>query len=162
MKPWLLGGLVVAGLVAAALVLRGRDRLPETPEAAVAAFFDAAGRGDDAAYLRLVSGRLLESLRNTRAEAGAAAFRESLKQSTKGITGHAVSRSDELPPEGVLLDVEIVFADRNQRQRMLLKPQGNGWVIASIETAQVVEPPIAYGTPVFEEPPPEGNEASSP
>ena len=87
-------------------------------------------------------------------------------RSPAGIKGLAKTRGDDaslafpsvgqlrVPPNGraVALDVELVFADRNERQRMLLVPQGNGWVITSIDTAQVIEPPVRYGTPVFEEP----------
>ena len=70
MKQWGLAVLVVAGLAAVALTLRGRDRLPATPEAVVSAFFDAAERGDDAAYLRLTCGELLRSLGQSRTELG--------------------------------------------------------------------------------------------
>lgn len=37
---------------------------------------------------------------------------------------------------------------------MLLQQKGSGWVITSVETARTVDPPMAYGTPVFEEQPP--------
>ena len=56
-------------------------------------------------------------------------------------------------------DVEIVFADRNERQRMLLVPERGGWAIASLEQAQMLKPPIPYGTPVFEPPEPQQAEA---
>lgn len=56
------------------------------------------------------------------------------------------------------LDVELVFKDHKQRQTMRLRPEGTGWVITLIETAQRVESPIAYGTPVYEAQP----EPSSP
>jgi len=145
---------VVVIIVLAAVLLRSRDRLPSTPEQAVADFFEAAGRGDDAAYLRLTAGDLLKSLEDTRSQLGAEAFRKSIRGSMTGVKGHAVARSANAPPETVALEVDIVFADRNERQRMLCVPKGNGWAITSIEKAQFVKPAIPYGTPVYEEPPP--------
>ena len=131
----------------------------QTPEAAIDAFFDAAGRGDDAAYLRLTSGRLRESLESARSELGVEAFRDHLRQSAAGIKGLAKTRGDDDPSAGdtasgdtAAIDVELVFADRNERQRILLALEGSRWVITSIDTARRIEPEIPYGTPVFEEP----------
>jgi len=145
--------LVVGGLVALAIVLRKpARRLPETPEDAVNAFFDAATRGDDEAYLALVDGELRESLRNTRSQVGAEAFRRDLRKSVSGIKGLAVARSDAAPSGQVALDVEIVFADRKERQQVLVSHQaGRGWIITAIGPAEATKPAIPYGTPVFEE-----------
>ncbi len=151
MKKRALQLVVVLGLVALAFVLRSRGSLPGTPEDAVSAFFDAAGNGDDDAYLRLVDGELRESLEHTRAQLGAQAFRRSLERSSHGIKGLAVTRSGNAPPGLVALNVEIVFTDRNERQRMLLLQKRTGWVITSIEGATMVKPSIPYGTPVFVE-----------
>jgi hypothetical protein len=147
----------VLGLLAAVSALAGCGRSPQstqTPEATVDELFDAAERGDDQAYLRLTSRGLRESLQSARSELGVAAFRDHLRRSAAGIKGLAKTRSDDasLPDGTVALDVELVFADRNERQRMLLQPKGNGWVIISIDTARMVNPSIPYGTPVFEEP----------
>ena len=148
MRNWTVRIVVVAALVAAAFVFRGRARPGETPEATVSAFFDAAESGDDEMYLRLTSGRLRNSLEGTRSQLGVDAFRESLRQSAAKIKGLAFTRNDTAPPGPIALDVEIVFADRNERQKMLLSPQRNGWTIHSIEAAQMVKPAIPYGTPV--------------
>jgi hypothetical protein len=160
---------VVVGLVAAAFALRGRGlrretsptpQTAETPEdsswsnaaATVSRFFDAASEADDDAYLRLVSGELRTSLAATRSELGAEAFRAELRRSTSGIVGLATMPGEDAPPGMIAVDVEIVFADRNEYQRMLLAPDGSRWVITSIEEARMVKPPVPYGTPVFEEP----------
>lgn len=153
MKRWALGALVIVGLAAAALVLRGRNRLPETPEDAVSEFFKAAGRGDRDAYLRLTCGELLRSLEQSRRELGPAAFRESLKRSVKDIRGLGVLPSDRVGPEGVWLEVEIIYEQQKRSQQMLLVPKANGWAIAAVETARPVPQEIPWGTPVFEEPP---------
>ncbi len=155
-------GLVVVGLVlrgrdrlaatpeAAGWVLPGRDRLQATPEAVVSEFFDAAKRGDDRAYLRFVDGELRKSLAAERSQQGGEAFREGIRRTAAGIKGLATMPSSDAPDGMVALDVDIVFADRIESQRMLLRPKGNGWIIASIGAAQMSKPPVAYGTPVFE------------
>ena len=152
MKKPILPILIVVLLIAAALALRGRGRLPDTPEKAVTELFAAASEGDDRAYLRLLTGGLRDSLENARNQAGVDAFRESLRRSATGIKGLAVTRADETGADLVALDVEIVFADRNERQRMLLELQRGGWAITDIQPAQMVKPPIPYGTPVSQEP----------
>lgn len=141
---------VVAALVALALTLRRTERLPETPEAVVAEFFDAAGRGDDALYLRLTSGPLRSSLENTRSQLGAAGFRESLRRTTSGLKGLATNRASDVS-DRVALDVELVFADRIERQQMCLTAKGEGWAIESTTGTNMLKPPVAYGAPVFEE-----------
>ena len=73
MKRTLLLIALVAVLTAAAFVLRGGGRLPETPGDTVNALFDAAKKGDGAAYLRLTTGELRKTLEKTRAEQGAEA-----------------------------------------------------------------------------------------
>ena len=143
--------LVVLGVMAAALMLRRRDDLPKTPEDTVSAFFDAAGRGDDATYLKLVSGDLRDSLQYARDQVGVEAFRANLRRSAAGIKGLAVSRRDDAPADMVGLNVEIVFVDRNERQQMLLARRGDGWLITSIDTAVTTKPSKAYGTPVYDE-----------
>jgi hypothetical protein len=150
-KKWALPAAVIAALVVLAVALRRGDRLPETPEAAVAAFFDAASRGDGAKYLRLTSGPLRVSLEDTRSQLGVRAFCESLRRTAAGMKGLATSRGGDAPPDRIVLDVELVFADRIERQRMCLAAQGTGWTIQSITRTNMVKPPVAYGTPVFEE-----------
>ena len=153
MKRWGLQIGLIAALVAAAFWLRARDRLPDTPEATVDAFFDTASRGDDAAYLRLVAGPLRTSLEGDRAQLGPAAFRENLRRSVAGIKGLKTSRGDDAPPGQVAIDAELVFADRNEQQQILLLDTGKGFAITAIRAAVTVKPPIPYGTPVFDEVP---------
>ena len=163
MKPWLWKALVAAGLVALAIALRGRKpatpasplappgRSAEAPEAVVSAFFDAASRADAAAYLALTTGGVRKRLDGTRSELGPDGFRAEIQRSAEGVKGLAVSHSADQPPEGVALDVELVFLDRNERQRFTLMPSGGGWLIADITPATATKPAIPYGTPVFGE-----------
>jgi len=165
-RRWLCNVLVAIGLIALAIALRGRKpaepagagkppslfrRGAEAPEAAVTAFFDAASRGDARAYLALTTGGVKARLDGSRSELGPDGFKAEIQRSAKGVKGLAVSRSADQPPEGVALDVELVFIDRNERQRFTLLASGSGWLIADVTPAQTTKPAIPYGTPVFEE-----------
>lgn len=154
MRKAILPIVLVAVLVAVAFLLRGGSGggLPETPEAAVNAFFDAAGQGDDAAYLRLTTGEFRDLLRQARKEAGPERFRENIRQSVAGLKGLATERREEAPGGLQVLEVDLVFADRNEKQRVVVQQQGSGWAIASVEQARMEKPPIPYGTPVFDVP----------
>jgi hypothetical protein len=172
-KQWAPKIVVVLILVGIAFALKGRDRAPTPPKEAEPApldtasevvnqLFDAAGKGDDVAYLALVSGKLRESLEYERSQLGVEAFRQSLQRSAAGIKGLAVTQSADCPTGYIALDVEIVFTDRNEVQKVLLAPDGGAWVITSMETAEITTPPIPYGTPVFAEPDQQGPEDPNP
>ena len=179
MKTWALRIVLIAALVGMAMWLRGRGpqnaATPDAPQDVPAVsepagsnwggpsrvvndFFQAAGDGDDDAYLRLVDGQLRRTLEQNRAELGADAFRKSLRRSAAAVKGLAVTPAKDTSGATVALDVEIVFADRNEYQRMVLAPKGRGWVITTIDQARRIEPAVPYGTPVFEEPSSENKE----
>jgi len=143
---------LVLVLVGVAFALRGR-RGPEagaaTPEAAVKAFFDAAERGDDRAYLRLAAGDLRRSLEATRAQQGQEAYRAGLKQSVQGVTGIVIKQLADGAEGAVALDVELVLVDRYDRQRIGLERLRGGWVIVDLGPVRTSKPLIPYGTPVF-------------
>jgi len=146
---------VIAALVAAALLLRGRKAagpggdLPDTPEQCVNALFDAAARGDDEAYLAVVRGELARTLRAVR-DTDAEAFRRNLRRSADGVLALALSRRDDGPAPHVALDVEIVFADRTERQRVVASPESGGWAVTALGPAATTRPAVPYGTPVYE------------
>jgi len=141
---------LVLALSAVALLLRGNGRLPPTPEESVGRFFQAAQRGDAPAYLALLSGTLRSSAESTQSQLGSAAFAASLRESVAGLKGYAVSPIGETTLDRAELDVELVFSDRNERQRFRLLRQSGGWQVASIDKADMVKPPIPYGTTVFD------------
>jgi hypothetical protein len=152
-RRWVLPSALAAALVAAAFWLRARDRLPDTPQDAVKALFDAAARGDSAAYLRLLSGPLRDSLEDTRRQLGPDRFAESLRQSLAGLKGLGMTGGAAAPDGQAVVEAELVFADRNERQRISLNSQGRGWTITAIGRAAYEKPVVPYGTPVYEEPP---------
>jgi hypothetical protein len=153
-KRWGVPIVLAVGLVAVAGLLRGKGGLPKTPEDTIDALFDAAGRGDAAAYVRLLTGELKTTVESTRSQLGAEAYAESLRRTVSGIKGRATSRGGGDSSGSVALDVTLVFVDRHELQRFLLVEQGGGWAIAAISRAEMRKPPVAYGTPVFDEPAP--------
>jgi hypothetical protein len=141
--------VLAMALAAVALAMRGKGRLPDTPESAVRAFFAAAQEGDSAAYLSVISGPLKNSIGETQSQLGGKAFRESLRNSVAGLKGFAVSRSSDVADDRVALEVELVFADRSERQRFGLVRESRGWSIATLDRAEVEKPAAAYGAPVY-------------
>ena len=149
-RRFVLPVILATGLGVVALTLRGKGRLPDTPEEAVKAFFTAAESGDALAYLSLVTGPLRSSFEETQKQLGTAAFRDSLHSSVIGLKGFAVSRAGEAAEDRAALDVELVFADRSERQRFGLIRESRGWSIASIDRSEVEKPDKPYGSTVFE------------
>ena len=141
--------MLVLALAAAAFTVRGQRRLPSTPDEAVNRFFEAAERGDAPAYLTTTVGDLRRSFEATQSQLGAAAFAASLRESVAGMKGRAVSQIDASPDRAVL-EVDLVFSDHNLRQRFTLVRQGDGWLIAQIDRADTMKPPIPYDAPVFD------------
>jgi hypothetical protein len=142
--------MLVLALAIVAIALRGKGRLAQTPEEAVNLFFQAAQRGDAPAFLAVLTGTLRSSFESTRSQIGAAAFVAGLRESVAGIKGFAVSAAGRSQPGQAELDVELVFSDHNERQRFVLLRQSGGWLVASIDKADVVKPPSPYGAPAFD------------
>ncbi len=152
MNKRLLQIALIAALASAALLMRGGDQLPATPEDTIAGFFDAARDGDARAYLRLATGDLRKSLDQLRKQQGAETFQANLQRTNDGIMGQAVRRLPGAPTGTAAFEIELIFTDRNEVQTFRLEELDGGWAIASIEVAKVYQPEIAYGTPVFAEP----------
>ncbi|MBN2473664.1 MAG: hypothetical protein JXB62_03575 [Pirellulales bacterium] len=136
---------VLVGIVVSAFLLRGRDNLPSTPADAVSRWFDASEQGDDETCLRLVCGRFRQSLEQSRSQMGATAFREHLRRSVAGVKCLAIIRNDTAPDGGVLLEVNMVFADHDERQEVHLCRQEAGWMITSVERSRVSYHPPRTG-----------------
>ena len=146
--------LLAAALVVVAFALRGQKQVsrPAKPEDTVAAFFDAATGGDVETYLGLTAGALRRSLDRTRAELGDKRFRANIMKTVAEVKGQALMPGAGAPEGFAALDMEFVFGDRKELQRLLLQNTDTGWAIVEMSEAQTVKPIIPYGTPVFEEP----------
>lgn len=155
MKDWILRGAVVVGLVLVGLMLRKRDAevvLPRTPTDAVQKLFDVSDRGDARAYLELVRGDLRETLQYELSQIGPEAFQENLRKSMRDVKGLSIEEID-VRPDSAVIKATLVFTDRNEVQRIQLAREEEGWTIRAIEQALMETPPVAYGTPVFGDPP---------
>jgi hypothetical protein len=140
---------LAVALAAAAIAMRGKGRSPDTPEGTVRAFFAAAQDGDAAAYLSLLSGPLKASVQETQSQLGDATYRRQLRDTVSGLKGFAVTRAADSADDRAVLDVELVFADRSERQRFTVVRESRGWSIAAIDRAEAEKPAAPYGSPVY-------------
>ena len=142
--------VLAMALAAAAVAMRGKGRLPDTPEGTVRAFFAAAQDGDAAAYYSLLSGPLRSSFEETQSQADGEAIRDRLRDTVAGLKGIAVSHAADGSDDRATLDVELVFVDRSERQRFVVVRESRGWVIAAIDRAEAEKPAAPYGSPVYD------------
>jgi hypothetical protein len=149
-KRLTLPAVLALALAMMAIALRGKGRLPVTPDGAVKRFFQAAQRGDAPVFLATLAGPLRSSFESTQSQLGAAHFAASLRDSVAGLKGFAVSPIGPAQPDRAEFDVELVFVDRIERQRFVLLRQGGGWLVAAIDKADTIKPPVPYGAPAFD------------
>ena len=145
----------LAAIAAVALLLGGvlvfRPRRETSAEAAVQASFDAAKRGAVREYLACFDGDLARKLAAARREAGDGAFARGLQGRAAQIQGLVLSKGDttETDEADAVLEVEVVFRDRNEVQDYRLTNRWGRWRIVWIGPSTSVKMPIPYGTPVY-------------
>lgn len=111
---------------------------------------EAAQQGDVARYRQCFTGDLLREL-DTRLAAKNSPQNpgDKLKAAVTGLMGVAVSPAELLPTadraEAVL---DLVFADHNARQKVVLRRVDGEWKIESWTEPTRLRPDILYGTPV--------------
>jgi hypothetical protein len=143
--------LLLAGVLAAAVLRRTGIRravLPATPQDAIYRMLDAARAGDGRAYLRQYAGEMEAQLRQAAAEKTEADFKSYLRTSNAEIKGVAVSEPKTLPDREVEVEVEYIYQDRNETQRMYLEKYGGEWKITRVNGAERVKTLTPYGSPV--------------
>ena len=123
-----------------------------TPEEAIQSMLDASRRGDIRAYLDCFTSAFRPQLEATRQQMGEGRFRAYLVESQAPVVGVATTRLPEAGPDRARCEVEFVLRDKNQRQTVELRKQGERWRIETMSQAVYVKPVIPYGTKVFEEP----------
>ena len=131
-----------------------------TPEDAINAMLDASRRGDTRAYLDSFTDAMRPQLEATGQQMGDARFREYLIESQAPVMGVATMKKSDLRPDLARYEIEFVYRDKNQRQLVELKKEGDRWLIDSMGQAVYAKPPIPYGTKVFDDTPPATNAAS--
>ena len=125
---------------------------PALPEDIIQAMLAASRLGDARSYLDYFTDTLRLQLNATRQQMGEARFREYLVESQAPVMGVAITRLADTQPDRIRCEVEFVFRDKNQRQMIELKKEGERWRIDAMGQAVYVKPAILYGTKVFDEP----------
>ena len=158
--------LATAVLLAGAIYM-GRDRgVPGNGSAATAAdspaeclerLFAAAEKGDVPGWLDCFTGQERDRLAKEVASQPAGEFAAALQEAVRTLKGRAINDVSDGGPKGdaAVLSVERIYAHHTERQRYHFRRERDGWRIESLGAVEKHQPPIAYGTPVFELSPPE-------
>jgi hypothetical protein len=136
-----LGGLALRDRIASAPPAR-------TPELTVYAMLDAARNGDVNGWLAVYTGNLAASFQAAARERGAPAFSDWLKSTDASLKGVALQPAEKLGDGSVRVQVEYVFADRNEKQAVYLRLVDNAWRIERLDSAARVPTLVPYGTTV--------------
>jgi len=144
---WLGRCALAAALAALAIWLSVRPAA-HSPADVVAAWYDAMARGDEAAAIRLTSGAMRRALESQLRLSSPDRRIERL--GLNDVRGVAVRTLDSSDANTAEVEVELVFEDRNERQRVRLERQGRNWFIVEFGSAAHVVPPVRYGTPAFD------------
>jgi hypothetical protein len=115
--------------------------------------FQAAEQGDVDAYLDCFAGQQRQRLGSEVRQQGKADFAASLRSALDTLKGRAISGSGKAAPDDrrATLTVERVYERHTERQDYHFVRDSFGWRIESVGTTQELQPPIRYGTPVFEQ-----------
>lgn len=120
------------------------------PESAIWRMIDASRAADPEKYLGCYSGEMERQLRQNYREMGADRFREYLLSTHRQIKGIAVSPPQMSSAGEAGIDVEYVYQDRNERQRVVVRREGSQWKIVQVQGAERIKTLVPYGTPVTE------------
>jgi hypothetical protein len=140
--------LILAGLLGVAVLRRNAARQPSSPQDTIYRMLDAARSGNAAAYLGEYTGQMEAHLKQVLAEKGDAAFQRYLISANAEIKGVAVSPPKETAAGEVEIQVEYVYQERNEVQRIGLEQRGGRWKIARVDSAERVQTLVPYGSAV--------------
>ncbi|HEX4148974.1 MAG TPA: hypothetical protein VHY20_08300 [Pirellulales bacterium] len=134
---WLGRGRLTAGSSSAA-----------TPDQCIERMFAAGERGDVDAYLACFTGSQKAQVERELAAQSRASFAQGLMSAIAPLKGRAIVNqvASQLTAE---VSVERIYAHRNDLQTYDLECQSGQWRIAAVRPVQALQPPIAFGTPVF-------------
>ena len=158
-----LAALITAAIFGAVLWF-GRGDVPpspatgsgaDTPDRCIQRMFEAAAVGDVATYVDCFSGRERERLERELADGRREALARSLTDAVATLRGRAVFADGPIGDDRARYTVDRVYESRTERQTYEMVRESGTWRIESVRTAQPFQPDTPYGTPVFEEQPPE-------
>ncbi|HEX4129363.1 MAG TPA: hypothetical protein VHZ24_04920 [Pirellulales bacterium] len=123
-------------------------RVLATPDACLVEMTRAAQQGDVGAYLNCFAGPLRdELLAQSRSAAGLA---DSLRQSVAQLKGTASYEERPATTDAADMVLERIYAGHNESWRVALERTADAWRIITMTRIGSTNPPIEYGTPVFE------------
>lgn len=123
----------------------------DSPAQCLERMFAAAEKADVAAWLDCFTGAERQRLAS-QAASQPDKFATSLAEAVRTLKGRAVSgASAELSAgDAAVLSVERIYAHHTERQTYHFRREADGWRIDSLGAVEKHQPPIAYGTPVFD------------
>lgn len=124
----------------------------DSPAGCLERMFAAAEKGDIGVWLDCFTGGERGRLARQAESQPAEKFAASLQQAVRTLKGRAISGADASQLEGDVasLSVERIYAHHTERQSYHFRREPDGWRIDSVGAVEKHEPPIAYGTPVYD------------
>jgi hypothetical protein len=151
--------LVATVVLLAAAVYLGRpagtpgSAAASSPTSCLERLFRAAEEGDFATYADCFTGPQRARLeREFDAQRTTGGMDASLKESVRGLKGRAISgpTAASAGTDAVTLSVERIYTHHTERQSYHFLRQADGWRIDSVGAVEKRQPPIPYGSPVFD------------
>jgi hypothetical protein len=122
-----------------------------TPGECIDRMFAAGESGDVDAYLACFTGDQRVQLDRELAAQPRERFARGLVAAIEPLKGRAIVH-ESASAVTAEITIERVYAHRNDLQLYHLQCQDGRWRIGSVRAVQAVQPPVPYGTPVFEMP----------
>jgi hypothetical protein len=118
----------------------------EGAEARVIDLLERAREGDVTAYLDAFTGSLRQRIEQEVAEKGRDAFVAKLRHAAESRKGHAIFAPESDGSTDVLVTVESVYLDHNERQTYRLERGASGWHVTDVETIRSRVPVAQFGS----------------
>lgn len=128
----------------------------DSPAGCLERMFTAAEKRDVAAWLDCFTGSERGRLARQAESQPAEKFAASLQDAVRTLKGRAISGSNAPQSAGdtASLAVERIYVHHTERQSYHFRREADGWRIDSVGAVEKHQPPIAYGTPVYDLGPP--------
>lgn len=155
--------LAVVALIAGALLTVRSGRVPpedaefagpqgDDLEAAVASLLRAERAGDVPAYQAHLADAALREFEARLGISPAAQIAAELRSGLADLKGHATFDLSRSAPDAAAVGLELIFADRNERQQLELRRIDGVWKVTRRTLSERHTPEIPYGAPVVPTP----------
>lgn len=124
----------------------------DSPAACLDRMFSAAEKGDVAGWLNCFTGQERQRLAKDVGSQPTGEFAAGLQEAVRALKGRAISDVGNSGPQvdAAALWVERIYAHHTERQTYRFRRESDGWRIESLGQVEKHQPPVAYGTPVFD------------